>query len=610
MKNGQHQWRKFEVGVFAGPEIVEDGLVLALDAGNLKSYSGSGTNITNIIRSSETSTLGVQTFVQGTDNGSSYFQSYSSTSKVSLSGVSVDPSSGGFTVCMLVETPTYGNSNGVGSNANGEWNYWFKQQNSDNTQLVEIGTRANFKFEMKDDISEVYYGDVIFESGSNRLGLQTAWTVPVGVTSVTAVVVGGGGGGGGKFSETTLGEGGGGGGLSYGTFTVTPGETLYINAGAGGTGGLSAYSDYVSGQGFVSQNRSYGTAGGDSYIKRTSHAATGTDILLLAGGGAGGKVNQAYRPDGGIGNQGSESDGGGNGGDVGFESGSFAGGGGGAGGYSGDGGRGGEGQSSFSQNSGNGYAGSGGGGGGGGSMDSSTGTGSNFGSGGGVGIFGAGSSGTYGSGALTRSSLSRGRGGSTSTDETSITSGSDGSYTLDHQDGGNNSSSLQYFVTGGGLYGGGGAGAADGSTNIAPSEGSTHVVSARPGGRGAVRIVWGNTRQFPSTAVSYYSFPLNKLSVEYKGTTVQEQSRIAWNYICFGVTADYKSFISIDGNPKTKSASATDWNNSDPLTFENIFGDGSSNFTCNWSHCLIYNRELSDDEIEKNFTKLKVRQQF
>ena len=31
------------MGVFAGPEIVEDGLVLALDAGNTKSYPGSGT---------------------------------------------------------------------------------------------------------------------------------------------------------------------------------------------------------------------------------------------------------------------------------------------------------------------------------------------------------------------------------------------------------------------------------------------------------------------------------------------------------------------------------------------------------------------------------------
>jgi hypothetical protein len=36
------------VGVFAGPEIVEDGLVLALDAGNTKSYPGSGTTWTDL----------------------------------------------------------------------------------------------------------------------------------------------------------------------------------------------------------------------------------------------------------------------------------------------------------------------------------------------------------------------------------------------------------------------------------------------------------------------------------------------------------------------------------------------------------------------------------
>jgi hypothetical protein len=34
------------VGVFAGPEVVEDGLVLCLDAGNPKSYPGSGTTWT------------------------------------------------------------------------------------------------------------------------------------------------------------------------------------------------------------------------------------------------------------------------------------------------------------------------------------------------------------------------------------------------------------------------------------------------------------------------------------------------------------------------------------------------------------------------------------
>ena len=36
------------MGVFAGPEVVEDGLVLCLDAGNPKSYPGSGTTWTDL----------------------------------------------------------------------------------------------------------------------------------------------------------------------------------------------------------------------------------------------------------------------------------------------------------------------------------------------------------------------------------------------------------------------------------------------------------------------------------------------------------------------------------------------------------------------------------
>ena len=36
------------MGVYGGPDIVEDGLVLCLDAGNIKSYSGSGTTWTDL----------------------------------------------------------------------------------------------------------------------------------------------------------------------------------------------------------------------------------------------------------------------------------------------------------------------------------------------------------------------------------------------------------------------------------------------------------------------------------------------------------------------------------------------------------------------------------
>ena len=45
------------MGVFAGPEITESGLVLALDAGNTKSYPGSGTTWTDLSGNSNTGTL-------------------------------------------------------------------------------------------------------------------------------------------------------------------------------------------------------------------------------------------------------------------------------------------------------------------------------------------------------------------------------------------------------------------------------------------------------------------------------------------------------------------------------------------------------------------------
>ena len=38
VRNGRFLWGKFEVGAFAGPDISESGLVLALDAGNTKGF--------------------------------------------------------------------------------------------------------------------------------------------------------------------------------------------------------------------------------------------------------------------------------------------------------------------------------------------------------------------------------------------------------------------------------------------------------------------------------------------------------------------------------------------------------------------------------------------
>ena len=40
------------MGTFVGPNIIEDGLLIAIDAGSTRSYSGSGTSVSNIIDNS------------------------------------------------------------------------------------------------------------------------------------------------------------------------------------------------------------------------------------------------------------------------------------------------------------------------------------------------------------------------------------------------------------------------------------------------------------------------------------------------------------------------------------------------------------------------------
>ena len=96
-----------------------------------------------------------------------------------------------------------------------------------------------------------------------------SFTVPAGVTSISAVCVGAGGGGGGsEYNASQAGSGGGGGGLAYvNDIATTPGESLTVIVGAGGTIGVA--------------NNQSGT-GGLSNVKR------GATVLVEASGGGGG----------------------------------------------------------------------------------------------------------------------------------------------------------------------------------------------------------------------------------------------------------------------------------------------------------------------------------
>lgn len=238
--------------------------------------------------------------------------------------------------------------------------------------------------------------------------------------------------------------GGGGGGGGYNANGIDEGR----GAGGGG-GGLGYKNNYA-----VTPGNSYtvvvgaggregsdafggqpGVAGGDSYFSSLT--------VVKAGGGAGGLANSFSTTLGGS----YVGDGGGNGGAGGaaFDDRDsveypYAGGGGGAGGYNGNGGAGGSSSGPF-----NGANGSGGGGGGGSCF---------YGNGGGVGLLGQGSGG----------------------------SGASGYYANANEGGGGSGGANGYQA--GGAYGGGGGGGGG-----QPS----------PGAKGAVRIIWGDGRAFPST---------------------------------------------------------------------------------------------------------------
>jgi len=104
------------------------------------------------------------------------------------------------------------------------------------------------------------------------------FTVPSGVTSVSAVVVGGGGGGGDNDpdKDDEGGGGGGGGALAYGSWTVSAGQQYTVTVGSGGDGG--------SGDG------DSGSSGGSSSISISdtntegASGTTGTNTITIGTG--------------------------------------------------------------------------------------------------------------------------------------------------------------------------------------------------------------------------------------------------------------------------------------------------------------------------------------
>lgn len=101
------------------------------------------------------------------------------------------------------------------------------------------------------------------------------FTVPPGVTMLSAACIGGGGGGAGSNTDANFGTGGGGGGgLSWGVFTVQPGDVFEVTVGSGGLAGATTGN---------------GGNGGSSILTLSTRGGLGFDAKILeANGGSGG----------------------------------------------------------------------------------------------------------------------------------------------------------------------------------------------------------------------------------------------------------------------------------------------------------------------------------
>ena len=127
-------------------------------------------------------------------------------------------------------------------------------------------------------------------------GANQSYVVPLGVSTVNVYMWGAGGGGNSGSHPTNY---GGAGAYVQGTLTVTPGETLTIIVGQGGsaitTNGAAAAATYGGGGGVPSGGNSTqnSSGGGRSAIQRSS-----ADIVTAGGGGGSGMTNTASNPTG------------------------------------------------------------------------------------------------------------------------------------------------------------------------------------------------------------------------------------------------------------------------------------------------------------------------
>ena len=135
------------MGFLRGPNIVIDGLVLAVDAASKRSYSGTGTSFTNTINGANGTLSGSPTF--STDNFGTL--EFNGTDQSMDLGTTVSVPAVGFTVLMCININDSQSASG--------WNYWFLQNaNSGHKyEFGQFGTTGN-RFHFKDNFNQTDSG--------------------------------------------------------------------------------------------------------------------------------------------------------------------------------------------------------------------------------------------------------------------------------------------------------------------------------------------------------------------------------------------------------------------------------------------------------------------
>ena len=165
------------MGVTYNPRIVTDGLVLALDAGNTKSYPGSGTTWTDL--SGER-----QATLNNSPTHSSKYFTFDGINENAVFPSSVEVSTAGFTMGFLMRVPDLQNGTGwnfmlgdkdtgsgsfeMGIYGNSNRNFIFKdndQTSGQQTVSTALGTNWNFLvFGMTSDLYPFIYLNGVFKT--------------------------------------------------------------------------------------------------------------------------------------------------------------------------------------------------------------------------------------------------------------------------------------------------------------------------------------------------------------------------------------------------------------------------------------------------------------